>query len=149
MRAAAASERARWAIREGPPGRGGRSPAGLTVGSVAGGRANTEGGEDAGRSQWWSHWRARGRRWPTVCSRPAAGGSAVSAAQSWDGLLVEHEADRRADRRDDPEAQDDLGLRPGHQLEVVVDRRHQEHAPAEALERDHLDHDRERLDDED
>ena len=40
--------------------------------------------------------------------------------------LVDREADRAADRGDDPEAQDDLRLRPAEQLEVVVDRRHQE-----------------------
>ena len=64
-------------------------------------------------------------------------------------LLVQREADRAADRGDDPEAQDDLRLRPGAELEVVVDRRHQEHALAERLERGDLDQHRQRLDDED
>ena len=66
-----------------------------------------------------------------------------------DRLLVEREADRAADRGDDPEAQDDLRLRPGLQLEVVVDRRHQEDPLAEDLEREDLDQHGERLDHED
>src|SRR6185437_1764179 len=61
-------------------------------------------------------------------------------------LPVDREADRGADRGDDPEAQDDLRLRPSLQLEVVMDRRHQEDAFSERLEGDHLDHDRQRLD---
>src|SRR3954447_7531910 len=64
-------------------------------------------------------------------------------------LLVDGEADRRADRGHDPEAQDDLGLRPRHQLEVVVDRRHQEHPLAEGLEGEDLDQHAQRLDHED
>ena len=40
----------------------------------------------------------------------------------------------RADRGDDPEAQHDLGLRPGQQLEVVVNRGHQQHPLSEHLE---------------
>src|SRR6476619_263217 len=37
-------------------------------------------------------------------------------------LAIDREADRAADRGDDPEAQDDLRLRPRLQLEVVMDR---------------------------
>src|ERR1700754_1474531 len=66
-----------------------------------------------------------------------------------DGLLVEREADRRADRGDDPEAQDDLGLRPALELEVMVDRGHLEDPLAEGLEGEDLDQDRQRLDHED
>ena len=66
-----------------------------------------------------------------------------------DRLLVQREADPRADRGDDPEAEHDLGLRPGHHLEVVVQRRHQQDAAAEGLEGEDLDRDRERLDHED
>src|SRR5215207_2543425 len=66
-----------------------------------------------------------------------------------DRLLVEREADRAADRGDDPEAQDDLGLRPGLELEVVMDRRHQEDPAPEHLEGEDLDEDGERLDHED
>src|SRR3954469_3000636 len=54
-------------------------------------------------------------------------------------LLIQREPDRAAHGGDDPEAQDDLRLRPGAELEVVVDRRHQEHALAERLEARDLD----------
>src|SRR4051795_13533421 len=64
-------------------------------------------------------------------------------------LLVKREADRRADRGDDPEAQDDLRLRPRLELEVMVDRGHLEDALAEGLKGEDLDQDRERLDHED
>src|SRR5262249_51192155 len=63
-----------------------------------------------------------------------------------DRLLVQGEADARADGGDDPEAEHDLGLRPGHHLEVVVQRRHQQDAAAEGLEGEDLRRDRERLD---
>src|SRR3984893_16358783 len=68
---------------------------------------------------------------------------------STDALPVDREADRAADRGNDPETQDDLRLRPGAQLEMVVDRRHQEHPFAGGLEGDHLNHHRQRLDHED
>src|SRR3954454_21700900 len=82
---------------------------------------------------------------PSVCSeaniRTCPGrladlrGIGTLPARSWcralrQGLLVQREADRRQHRRDDPEAQDDLRLRPRPQLEVMVDRRHQEDALA-------------------
>src|SRR2546430_217653 len=73
----------------------------------------------------------------------------AAASRSLDRLLVQREPDRRADRGHDPEAQDDLRLRPRHQLEVVVHGSHQEHPSSEALEREHLDRHRERLDHED
>src|SRR6266540_3740117 len=66
-----------------------------------------------------------------------------------DRLLVHGEPDRRADRGDDPEAQDDLRLRPAEDLEVVVHRGHQEDPLAEGLEGEDLDEHAERLDDED
>src|SRR5271166_1881429 len=69
--------------------------------------------------------------------------------RSADALAVDREADRAADRRDDPEAQDDLRLRPCPQLEMMVDGRHQEDPFARQLEVDDLDHDRQRLDHED
>src|SRR5581483_11923533 len=47
--------------------------------------------------------------------------------------------------RDDPEADDDGRLRPAQLLEVVVDRRHQEDAPAGALEPRDLDDHRQGL----
>src|SRR5437588_12166312 len=58
--------------------------------------------------------------------------------------LIDGEANRAEGRRHDPEAQDDLRLRPRSQLEVVVDRSHQEHAFSEELKRNHLDHHRPR-----
>ena len=56
--------------------------------------------------------------------------------------------DAQSSARDDPEAHDDLRLRPGLHLEVMVDRGDQEHAPAPVLERDDLDHHGEHLDQE-
>src|SRR6476646_11714550 len=47
--------------------------------------------------------------------------------------VEEHESRRAEDRADDPEADHDLRLRPRLHLEVVVDRRHQEHAFPGAL----------------
>src|SRR5918993_681226 len=75
--------------------------------------------------------------------------SGTGLVRSGERLLVEREADRAADRRDDPEAQDDLRLRPRHELEMVVDRRHEEDALAERLEGEDLDQHAQRLDDED
>src|SRR5829696_10245104 len=70
-------------------------------------------------------------------------GSGADPAQSAldDRILVEREADRAAHRGDDPEAQDDLRLGPRLQLEVVVDRGHQEDPLPEGLEREDLDQD--------
>src|SRR5919204_643775 len=64
-------------------------------------------------------------------------------------LLVHGEPDRRADRGHDPEAQDDLRLRPAEDLEVMVDGGHQEDALAEGLEGEDLDEHAQRFDDED
>src|SRR6185312_12137084 len=66
-----------------------------------------------------------------------------------DAELVDDEPDRPERGRDDPEAQDDLCLRPRLELEMVVDGRHQEHPLAEDLEREDLDDHREHLDHED
>src|SRR3954470_1498208 len=74
---------------------------------------------------------------------PGSGGrgfTRAAAPGSYDGLLVDGEADRGAHRGDDPEAQDDLRLRPPEDLEVVVDRGHQEDPLAERLEREDLQH---------
>ena len=49
--------------------------------------------------------------------------------------LDRHERDEREHDGEDPEADDDLGLRPALQLEVVVDRRHPEDALAGRAER--------------
>src|SRR5262245_267551 len=63
--------------------------------------------------------------------------------------VVEDEAAGAEDRGHDPEAHRDPRLRPGLHLEVVVQRRHEEDAPAEALEAHDLDDHGERLDHED
>ncbi len=55
------------------------------------------------------------------------------------------EGERGAEPGEDPEADDHRGLRPARQLEVVVDRRHAEDAPAEEPEADHLQDHRHRL----
>src|SRR6185312_16237539 len=66
-----------------------------------------------------------------LTSTPAGGSLLAARGLDATALAVDREADRRADRGDDPEAQDDLRLRPGLQLEVVVDRGHQEDAFSE------------------
>src|SRR5205814_2105351 len=81
--------------------------------------------------------------------RASATAGARGPVGSLDRLLVQREPDRGTDRRDDPEAQDDLRLGPRHQLEVVVHRSHEEHPSSEPLEREHLDRDGKRLDHED
>src|SRR4051812_4686958 len=80
---------------------------------------------------------------------PGSGGRGLTAATSRDALLVHGEPDRRAHRGHDPEAQDDLRLRPAQDLEVVVDRGHEEDPLAEGLEREDLQEDAERLEHED
>src|SRR4051794_4016987 len=109
---------------------------------------------------------ARSPRAPSTCSTasperarpttrygpPGSGGrgfTRVARARSRDRLLIDREPDRRAHARDDPEAQDDLRLRPPEDLEVVVDRGHQEDPLAKRLEREHLKQDRQRLQHED
>src|SRR5581483_9852896 len=57
--------------------------------------------------------------------------------------VVDREAAGAEDGGEDPEADHDLRLRPRLHLEVVVDRRHQEHPPPEVLEGEDLDHHRE------
>src|SRR5262245_11977211 len=64
-------------------------------------------------------------------------------------LLVQGEPDPRADRGDDPEPEHDLRLRPGHHLEMMVERRHQQDPAPEGLEGEDLGGNRERLDHED
>src|SRR5215211_502042 len=64
-------------------------------------------------------------------------------------LVVDGKSAGPQDRGDDPEADHDLRLGPGLHLEVVVDRRHQEDAPAPEPEAGHLEHHGQRLDQED
>src|SRR5690348_16526398 len=59
------------------------------------------------------------------------------------------EADQDKYARDNPEAHDHPRLRPALEFEVVVDRRHAEHALAGQLETGDLDHHRKGFDDED
>src|SRR5512145_2820617 len=63
--------------------------------------------------------------------------------------LERQEGDERQHDRDDPEAHDDLGLRPALQLVVVVDGGHAEDPSAGPLEPGHLDHHADDLDEED
>src|SRR5262245_11178634 len=63
--------------------------------------------------------------------------------------LEAREAHERQKDGDDPEADDDLGLRPALLLVVVVNRRHQEDALAGELEAHDLRHDAESLEEED
>src|SRR5690242_1050687 len=86
---------------------------------------------------------------PTTRYGPGGSGGRKPWLLPTDRELVQREADRGERRGDDPETQDDLRLRPGLQLEMVVNRGHQEHPLAERLKREDLDHDRQRLDHED
>src|SRR3954454_251375 len=106
---------------------------------------------------------ARSPRAPSTCSTasperarpttrygpPGSGGRGFTARASRHGLLVHGEPNRRAHARHDPEAQDDLRLRPPQDLEVVVDWGHQEDALPERLEREDLQQHRQRLEHED
>ena len=60
--------------------------------------------------------------------------------------VEEAEAHRRAQPREQPEPHRHRELGPATDLEVMVDRRHAQHPPAEAAERDHLRDHRQRLD---
>src|SRR6185436_10503106 len=85
---------------------------------------------------------------PQSTITPIATATGISAARDGEGdgagkpleleakvvAVEQHESGRAEDRADDPEAHHDLGLRPRLHLEVVVDRRHQEHAFPGALE---------------
>src|SRR5438309_7906182 len=86
---------------------------------------------------------------PATRKGPSGTGGRGVTRPSPNALAIYREADRSADRGDDPEAQDDLRLRPGAQLEVVMARSHQEDAFARGLEGDHLQRDRQGLDHED
>src|ERR1700694_4254198 len=55
--------------------------------------------------------------------------------------LQRRQAHQGQDHRDDPETDHDGGLGPALLLEVMMQRRHQEDAPAGAFEPDHLDDD--------
>src|ERR1700728_2591228 len=59
--------------------------------------------------------------------------------------LQGRQARERKHHRDDPETNDDLRLGPSELLEMMMDRRHLEHALAGELERNHLHDDRNRL----
>src|SRR5918999_2088864 len=84
---------------------------------------------------------------PSTSARP--GSSAPSGEEVEEVAVVEREAGGTEDPRHDPEADHDLRLGPRLHCEVVVDRRYQEDAAPEVLEREHLDHHGERLDHED
>ncbi len=71
----------------------------------------------------------RGRRARRVLPAKERGRDHVTSPQLQGG-----EADQRQHDRDDPEADHDLALGPAELLEMVVDRRHQEHALAGELE---------------
>jgi hypothetical protein len=68
-------------------------------------------------------------------------GSPTGTPCRLDALAKDREADRGAHRRDDPEPNDDLHLRPCLQLEMVVDWGHQKDAPPRRAVRDHLNQD--------
>src|SRR5581483_3213228 len=82
----------------------------------------------------------RARRPPARVARPrAAPAPARRRSSVREGevvAVVEREARRAEQPRHDPEADRDLRLGPGLHLEVVVDRRHEEDASPEPLERE-------------
>src|SRR5215216_5828086 len=80
----------------------------------------------------------------TTTRRPATVNPSTPSPQ-----LERCQAEQRKDDGQDQEARDDLRLAPTDQLEVMVDRRHLEHALAGELEGRDLDHDRRRLHHED
>src|SRR5262245_8268481 len=87
---------------------------------------------------------------PSSASRKAAPRVSVSMASS---LIMKsspqlecRQREERQCERDDPEAHDDLRLRPPGQLVVVVERRHAEDAAARQLEARDLDDHGARLD---
>src|SRR5262249_29825038 len=77
----------------------------------------------------------------TPTDRPWSSGSWIIASPQLQG----GETDQRQDRGDDPEPDHDRRLLPPFLLEVMVQRRHAEHAPAGELERADLNDDRARL----
>ena len=83
----------------------------------------------------------RGRPRRSACRRTGAGEHAHR-------IFSVARPDQGQDHRDDPEPDHDGRLRPALLLEMVVQRRHQEHARAGALVPEHLDDDRDGLDDE-
>src|SRR5512144_25664 len=54
--------------------------------------------------------------------------------------LERAQAEQHQERAHDPEADDDLVFMPARELEMMVKRRHLEHAPPRQLERRDLDH---------
>src|SRR5262244_2999400 len=76
---------------------------------------------------------ARQHHKPRNRETPKRTGSGVSAD------VEDAEAQGYADAGDDPEADDDGGLGPAGQLEVVLQRGHPEYPLAGQLERSHLD----------
>src|SRR4051794_37729598 len=76
---------------------------------------------------------------------PAKLVTGVMEASSGSAQLQRRQADQRQQDGDDPEPDDDLRLLPALLLEVVVKRRHPEHALAGELERRDLDDHRQRL----
>ena len=68
------------------------------------------------------------------------------------GLVLAHlqrgKPDHRQNQRDDPETDHDLRLGPTLFLKVMMDRRHQENAFPRAFKIEHLDDNRQRLDNE-
>src|SRR6266516_2216501 len=84
---------------------------------------------------------------PLTTFPPGVGcASSSSQASPCDEVGVEQtDPDRRTESRDDPEPDDHGELGPAGELEMVMDRRHQEDAAAEPTERDHLHDHRKRL----
>src|SRR5215471_6852615 len=79
----------------------------------------------------------------TATLRPAKVVTGIMAAPS--PQLQRRQAGQRQHDRDDPEADDDLRLGPAELLEMVMQRRHLEHALAGEPEREHLHDHRHRL----
>src|SRR6266446_2569735 len=100
----------------------------------------------------WASTRCRTCRAPALCSA-IPGGDPPEPLRTRSGcslghpLDVEHaEPQRYKQPADQPEPDDDGGLGPADELEMVLEGRHAEHPPAGQLERADLDDDRQRND---
>ena len=84
--------------------------------------------------------RSKGRSLRARTARPC--GLRSSGRRSCSPQLQRRQADHRQHESDDPEAHDDLRLRPAELFEMMMDRRHAKDALAGQLERGDLDDDR-------
>src|SRR3954468_9169438 len=95
-----------------------------------------------------SRWRATASPVTPKPTTSARTGFSVNDVEGQEVRIEKTEGQRRAQGGEDPEPDDHRRLGPAGQLEVVVDRRHPEHPAVEQPEAGDLDHDTQRLEDE-